>query len=159
MFGLQNLGVINQKNAPAIWESPLADFPTNFVKGRILIDNTNGDIYLDTTTTRHLIQNGGELAFRNGLTKSNINPFLNVVKLGGSLDGATIIDINGNELSFIGLTNVNRFDAQGVFYNDGNSADYMPIIEDPLGAVVPNVILNVINTRDGSYYKISAEKV
>jgi len=32
MFGVDNVGVINQRNAPAIWESSVAEFPNNNIK-------------------------------------------------------------------------------------------------------------------------------
>jgi hypothetical protein len=140
MFGVDNVGVINQRNAPAIWESSVANFPANFVKGRILIDNVYGGIYLDTTTTRIQIQaaNNGNVTFLNGLTSYAPSPTSTEISLGGDLNYSTQINLNGNEILFEAANNNVQIDsdgnlknvAQGAYYFWGNVVSASVVIQD-----------------------------
>lgn len=154
MFGLQNLGVINQKNAPAIWESAELDFPTNFVKGRILINTNNGAIYIDTETTRVQIQGGnsGDVEFRNGLEVVSATNFDKTVTLGGSLINTTILDLNGNSFIFSGALVDTKLNTDGRLLVDNN-----PVVTNAnttIGVTVPNKTLHL--NIEGTTYQVNA---
>ncbi len=158
-FGIQNLGVINQKDAPAIWESDLVDFPANFVKGRILIDTFFGGIYLDTTTTRVQIQAGGNgtINYQNGVETFGLtNPTTSNVGLGGSLVRNTDINLDTNKISFIGSnTNFVINDTGVISDNFGNI--YFPAIIDPTTLSVPNTSIIFTNAITGDLLRVLAE--
>lgn len=159
-FGIQNLGVINQKDAPAIWESDAVDFPANFVKGRILIDTFFGGIYLDTSTTRVQIQaNGsGTINYLNGITTLGlVIPTTSNVGLGGSLDNSTTININGNDLNFQGNAESVIINADG-YLDTQNIGIYMPITEQTIVPLVPNVILEFTDGINGIVYQVLGRK-
>jgi len=136
-FGIQNLGVINQKDAPAIWESDYVDFPLNYVKGRILIDTTTGAIYLDTNISRLQISNGSN-AFVNGLQSYGGIPTNSNIGLGGNLDFSTVVLINGRDITFEGANNNVQIDsdgnlrnvAQGAYYFWGNVVGASVVVQD-----------------------------
>jgi hypothetical protein len=161
MFGYSAIPVINQKNAPAIWESNFVDFPANFISGRILIATDTGAIYLDLPASRIALQAGSMGTFEalNGLSK-NTTSFSTEVVLGGSLVGGdTVIDINGNKLRFIGLTHEQQIDADGIISDAGTVADYMPILTSGVSVIVPNATLSILDLRTGDTYNVAAHKV
>ena len=158
-FGLQNLGVINQKDAPAIWESDVADFPTTFVKGRILIDTFQGGIYLDTSTTRIQIQasGSGAINYANGVeTFGSATPTTSNVGLGGSLTRDTNIDITIKRLFLQGTDTTIIFNTQGAILDDSNTSVYLSAVDSPLIPVVPNCVLAFFDRVTGLQYNIQA---
>lgn len=160
-FGVDNLGVINQKDAPAIWESDVVDFPANFVKGRILIDTTFGGIYLDTTTTRVQIQAGGSGAinYSNGIETFGLTtPTTSNVGLGGSLVRNTNIDLSTGQLKFIGLITSTLFNPSGSIEDFNSSRKYYPATEANISAIVPDRILNFRDTITGDNFQVLCKK-
>lgn len=157
MFGIDNTGVINQRQSPAIWQSDIADFPANYILGRILIDTFAGEIWLDTSTTRVRISNGSN-TFINGLTDYGGTPTNIDIGLGGNLIYNTAINFSGFDLTFDGSSISNRIDDLGVLMNVNNDVDYMPIEEDG-NLVVRNTSLNIYNTRTGDVYRVAVQKL
>jgi len=157
-FGIQNLGVINQKDAPAIWESNVANFPANFVKGRILIDNVYGGIYLDTTTTRIQIQpaNNGNLTFINGLTSQATSPNSTQVSLEGSLVNETHIALDSHSLYFDGSVKATYVSPYGYLVDDSTGWIVPAIDTDALGAIIPNIKLLIVNPASNKVYEVLA---
>jgi predicted ribosome-associated RNA-binding protein Tma20 len=137
MFGVDNTGVINQRQSPAIWQSDSADFPPNYILGRILIDSTTGQIFLDTSNSRLQISNGSN-AFVNGLTSYGGTPTNSNIGLGGDLNYSTVINVNGSDITFEGSNNNVQIDsdgnlrnvAQGAYYFWGNVVSASVIIQD-----------------------------
>jgi hypothetical protein len=104
-FGVQNLGVIDQQGTPAIWQSNYADFPNNFIQGRILISTDSGyGIFLDLAASRIQIVDSyfGEVIAQNGLNIVSNSPNNTAIELGGTLLTDTTVNTNGNELNFTG---------------------------------------------------------
>jgi hypothetical protein len=162
MFGYSAIPVINQKNAPAIWESDFVDFPANFIAGRILIATDNGAIYLDLTSSRIALQAGamGTFTATNGLEINNSTPFATEIGLGGQMFGDKTINTSTNTLSFIGnLLQENQFDTDGVFKNTNTGKDYMPLSEIPFRVIFENCLLEIQDTRTNQIYKVAAHKV
>ena len=161
-FGIQNLGVINQKDAPAIWESDAVDFPANFVKGRILIDTFQGGIYLDTSTTRVQIQAGGSgaILYQNGVETFGLTtPTSTNVGLGGSLVRNTIIDITPNTLEFSGINTSTIFDTKGYMQDGASGNNYFTTFVDTLDVIVPNQILIFTNPVNNQPYAVLAQEI
>lgn len=164
MFGLTNLGVIDQRGTPAIWQSALANFPTNNIKGRLLVDTTNNILYYDTINS-----NSGGMANRTILASGNFTngdgiTFVNVgddtqINLGGVLNNDITISNNGNIFTIAGGLFQTLFLSNGIIQDAGTNAPYMPILEDALGVVTADVILNILNLATGDVYKVLAEKV
>lgn len=158
MFGIDNTGVINQRQSPAIWQSDLGDFPPNFILGRILIDNVYGGIYLDTSSTRIQIQsaNSGSLTFVNGIESIATTPTSTEVTLGGSLINDTIIDITPNTLEFAGINTSAILQTSG-YILDGASGNYYPNIDvKNIDVIVPNKLLEFFNPKNNVSYQVLA---
>jgi len=157
-FGLQNLGVINQKDAPAIWESSVANFPANFVKGRILIDNVYGGIYLDTTTTRIQIQaqNNGNVTFVNGLTSQTLTPNSTQISLEGYLINETHIALDSFAFYFDGSVKATYVNPNGYLVDDSSGWILPAMDTDTLGAITPNIKLLFVNPATNKVYEVSA---
>jgi hypothetical protein len=162
MFGIDNVGVINQRNAPAIWQSIQNDFPINFVPGRILIASDNGSIWIDiTTSTRKQIVAGNIASFENGsgITAEIIpgDPSVTKFNLGGDLNQSTTININGNALNFEGNAESVIINADG-YIDTQNIGIYMPITEQTIVPLVPNVIIEFTDGINGINYQVLARK-
>jgi hypothetical protein len=159
-FGIQNLGVINQKDAPAIWESDFVDFPANFVKGRILIAIDSGAIYIDLTASRLQIQAGSMASFTaaNGLTKTS-GSFDTEISLGGILNGETVIDLDGSELKLLGSSSITIFTSDGKILDDSTSSFYMPMKEETFAVIVPDSIIRIFDLDNGQSFQILAKKL
>ena len=140
-FGLQNLGVINQKQSPAIWQSDIADFPINFVAGRILIDTFQGGIYIDTAINRVQIQAGssGVINYENGLSNTGGLPNTSNIRLGGSLIDDTNIQLSGFEFTL-------------------NNEQIATIVQDELIVFTPDTTIFIIDNNTNLKYRILAEK-
>jgi hypothetical protein len=156
MFGVDNTGVINQRQSPAIWQSDISDFPPNYILGRILIDTFAGEIWLDTSNTRVRISNGSN-TFLNGLTSYGGSPTNTDIGLGGDLNDNTTINLNDFELNFDGAVINNKIDNFGVITNKNTETDYMPVDEDD-NVVIPNTSINIYNLRTGAFYRIAVQK-
>jgi len=141
-FGLQNLGVINQKQSPAIWQSDISDFPANFVAGRILIDTFQGGIYIDTAINRVQIQAGasGVVNYLNGIVNNGGLPNTSNVSLGGDL----IKEININSQGF-----ALKLDNAQIASFDTASQSFF----------IPNADLYIYNIPQSQKYKIAVEIV
>jgi hypothetical protein len=143
-FGIQNLGVIDQKNSPAIWQSPLAQFPVNFVNGRILIDSDAGNLYLDTDINRNLIfQYTGDLLIQNGLTyaASSVIGDASIIELGGSLVSDTAINLNTHTFEFDGSATTTKIRNTGYLQIGGS--DVITAQSVAAGVAITNKIANI----------------
>jgi hypothetical protein len=160
MFGVDNIGVINQRNAPAIWESALNQFPQNFIKGRILIDNIYGGIYLDTSNSRIQIQssNSGDLTFTNGLNSSALSPTTTDVNLGGELTKDTDIFQNGSTLTFNGSQTNSVILGSGAIFDQTSEKYYYPMAVESGTPVIPNCIIIFQNPINGEQILVSARQ-
>jgi hypothetical protein len=156
MFGIDNTGVINQRQSPAIWQSDIADFPANYILGRILIDTFFGGIYIDTASTRLQISNGSN-SFVNGLQSYGGIPTNQNIGLGGDLNQSTTININGNALNFEGNAESVIINADG-YIDTQNIGIYMPITEQTIVPLVPNVIIEFTDGINGINYQVLARK-
>lgn len=186
-FGVQNLGVIDQQGTPAIWQSNYADFPNNFIQGRILISTDNGyGIYLDLAASRIQIVSSyiGQVLAQNGLSANTSNPNNLSIELGGTLLTDTTVNTNGNELNFSGgnisidsatipvldisQTNLSMqtipgsidFLTDGSIVRSGGTSDGEFLSTTAIGvvAIVPNITL-LFKRADGIVYKILAEQI
>jgi hypothetical protein len=139
-FGLQNLGVINQKQSPAIWQSDIADFPANFIAGRILIDTFQGGIYIDTAINRVQIQAGGSgvVNYINGIVNTGGSPNTSTIQLGGDL--IDNININSNNFAF-------QIDSRQI----------ATITDNPLTVNIPNADLFIYDVVQGVKFKIACQ--
>lgn len=120
-FGLDNLGVINEQNSPAIWNSTFANFPTNSIAGRLLVANNTRRIYLDLTTgavNRVLLSDGfaTPISAANGL--NNITD-PTVIELGGAIAQTTNINTENGVIDFEGGTEIFEIGEDGVPYRNG----------------------------------------
>jgi len=170
-FGLQNLGVINQKNAPAIWQSNEVDFPTSFVIGRILIASDNGSIWIDTTTSsRKQIVAGNIASFEtgNGINVEVIpgDPSVTKFNLGGELVEDTLIDnvVNGKVLTIGDATNFTRVNVAGQLVAKygimPGPTPLAPIVNVVASvAVVPDSYIETFFSANGKYYRILAQEM
>lgn len=160
-FGLQNLGVINQRQSPAIWQSDFADFPINFIEGRILIDTFQGGIYLDTSSSRVQIQASGAglINYSNGVQTYGITtPTTQNVGLGGTIDVPTQIIMN-DTLDFSGSFTTFTLTSDGAAQDGQTGNLYFPVEPSALTGVVPDTLLIFINPLNGDSYKVLAELV
>jgi hypothetical protein len=162
-FGIQNLGVINQKNAPAIWESNISEFPTNNIKGRLLLSLDTATLYVDLIdgngdfTNRSIIAQG-LISNGNGTIINTISPGDYSVDLGGALQNNTSIDLDGRQLNFIGANNTISINDNGDLIMVGTAnGQFLPAAEEPLEVLVPNVTLYFINSNSGVAYRINAQ--
>jgi len=155
MFGIDNTGVINQRQSPAIWQSDIADFPANYILGRILIDTFQGGIYIDTASSRMQISNGAN-NFVNGLSNIGGSPGTNNVGLGGELLDDTNILLDGHTITFYGSTQATVMRASGFFRNDSTGWALPAMDTDPLGAIVPNCKLLFFDPGTTKVYEVLA---
>ena len=160
MFGIDNTGVINQRQSPAIWQSDIADFPPNYILGRILIDTFQGGIYIDTANDRMQISSGAN-NYVNGVSNYGGSPGSNNVGLGGEMSQATTeLILSGNEIKIVGDGNNFTFTQEGNLLSEGVATGIvLPATETTGTTITPNVILNFINTTSGVYYAIPAEVI
>jgi hypothetical protein len=157
MFGVDNTGVINQRQSPAIWQSDIANFPANYILGRILIDTFQGGIYIDTANTRMQISSGAN-NYINGLSNFGGSPGTNNVGLGGGLDQNTYIQLDGRVLTFEGANNNIIINDNGDLISTGTgNGQFLPAAEVTLQVVVPNTTLYFFNTNSGVVYKVNAQ--
>jgi hypothetical protein len=163
-FGVQNLGVIDQRGTPAIWQSDYVDFPNNFIEGRILIATGSGGIYLDTNTNRLIISSGTTLLQTynidldgNDLTLLNGTVAMNTM----AVDVATISQIDNSNVptSYIGTNTQIDFLATGSIYRSGGTLDgeFPSMQEDGIGLPIPNISLK-LKLANGDTYNFSARK-
>lgn len=186
-FGVQNLGVIDQQGTPAIWQSAYADFPNNYIQGRILISTDDGyGIFLDLAASRIQIVASyiGELIAQNGLNTSFSSPNSLLIELGGNLIRDTTINTNGNELNLSGgnvkidsaiipaidISQLNLsmqtvpgsidFLSDGSIVRSGGTIDGEFLSTTAIGgvAIVPNITL-LFKSASGVVYKILAEQI
>jgi hypothetical protein len=157
-FGIQNLGVIDQKNAPAIWESDFADFPPNILNGRILIDITTGTIYLDLTNTRVPISNGF-INPVNGLADLGGSPTVRNVGLGGDLTNSTVINVNGNDITFEGSNNNVQIDSNGDLKNVAQGAYYFYGSVVGTSVIVQDVTIIFRDEQNNRNIKVAAQTI
>lgn len=166
MFGYSAIPVINQKNAPAIWESDAGDLPQNHIKGRLLVELDNGRVLYDVADSdiydpslRILLASGG---FTNGdaITVLSVGGGVFSINLGGTMTTNSSIDTSLGSLAFIGgLLMENKFDQFGVFTNTNTGKDYMPLSEIPLSVIIADCLLEIQDTRTNQIYKVAAKKV
>jgi len=157
MFGIDNTGVINQRQSPAIWQSDIADFPANYILGRILIDTFQGGIYIDTASSRMQISNGAN-NFENGISNTGGIPGTNNVALGGQLVDNTNILLNDKTLTFEGANNNIIINNNGDLISTGiGNGQFLPAAEVTLEVVVPNITLYFYNTNSAVVYKVNAQ--
>jgi len=157
MFGVDNTGVINQRQSPAIWQSDIADFPANYILGRILIDTFQGGIYIDTASTRLQISNGSN-TFSNGLQSYGGIPTNQIIGLGGDMNYNTQIDLNGNNLKIINSIAGTTFNATGTITDDNTGSIYLPAEDTNITVLVPDKILVFSNPETGDIYKVLCKK-
>jgi hypothetical protein len=161
-FGIQNLGVINQQNAPAIWESNISEFPTNNIKGRLLLSLNTSELYVD------LINGNDNFAGRslisapftngNGTIFSDIDAPNLRIDLGGALQNNTSIDLDGRELNFVGANNTIFINDNGDLQSQGTAnGQFLPATEESLEVLIPNVTLYFANSISGVVYRINAQ--
>lgn len=158
MFGIDNTGVINQKQSPAIWQSDIADFPANYILGRILIDTFQGGIYIDTASTRLQISNGSN-TFINGITNYGGIPTNSNIGLGGEMTYNTQIYLNGQELIIEGAYNSLNIDSDGNLSNPNQDSYYLPVQVVSLSGVVPTNTIIFYNPFDGHNYAVLAQQI
>lgn len=158
MFGVDNTGVINQRQSPAIWQSDIADFPPNYILGRILIDTFQGGIYIDTASTRLQISNGSK-NFVNGVTSFGGIPTSQNIGLGGDMLYDTEINMNGGSLLFNGSNNSLTIDSQGNLSNQTEGSYYLPVMVIGLTSIIPTNVLLFTNPFDGHKYAVSATQI
>ncbi len=161
-FGIQNLGVINQKQAPAIWESDYADFPGNFIPGRICIalDAGNAGIYIDGTVERFKIADGAT-NFTNGLKTIGLStPTNKSIGLGGELVEDVQIGLDNTYSVFIfGSATQAGINANGHFvYNSLTQTPIACTTEQALTTITPDVVL-IFDIPNVATYKVLAEKI
>lgn len=162
-FGIQNLGVINQKNAPAIWISPVAQFPTNNIKGRMLLALDTITFYVDLVdgtggmTNRAVIANG-LINNGNGTTIDNIG-FTGdyAVDLGGDMVQNTTILLQSFVLEFVGNDDVFHINPSGAIVSDFGK--YYPIEKTGFIPVTPNTTLLLKDIETGENYYVAAEQI
>jgi len=162
MFGVDNVGVINQRNAPAIWESNLGDFPLNTIKGRFLLALDTSTLYVDLITsnnpTNRAVVASGLISNGNATVINTIAPGEYSVDLNGSLQYDTSINLDGRTLTFEGVSNNITIDDNGNLICTGTgNGQFLPASENTLQVVVPNTTLYFFNTNSGVVYKVNAE--
>jgi hypothetical protein len=154
MFGIDNTGVINQRQSPAIWQSDIADFPANYILGRILIDTFQGGIYIDTASTRLQISNGSN-TFVNGIKSYGGIPTNQNIGLGGDMVQDTTILLQGFVIDFTGTQTNFSISSTGVISSDLGT--YLPISDIGLTGLIPNTTLQFKNVETGDVYYVAAQ--
>jgi hypothetical protein len=186
-FGVQNLGVIDQQGTPAIWQSAYADFPNNYIQGRILISTDNGyGIFLDLAASRIQIVDSyfGEVIAQNGLNIVSNGPNNTAIELGGTLFQNITIDTNQNELNLAGgnvkidsaiipVLDISQFNlsmqtipgsidflTDGSIVRSGGTTDGEFLSTTTIGGtvIIPNITL-LFKSASGVNYKIIAEQL
>jgi hypothetical protein len=162
MFGIDNVGVINQRNAPAIWTSPIADFPPNNIQGRLLLATDTVTLYVDLINgtggvTNRAIIASGLIGNGSGTTINNIGTGDYSVDLGGTLTSDPIIGMNGFVLEFSGTTQTLQIESTGNMISP--FGDYLPANEIGLTSVIPNTTLRFKNVNNGDSYDVLAKIV
>jgi hypothetical protein len=160
MFGIDNVGVINQRNAPAIWESNFADFPTNTIKGRFLLALDTITLYVDLVTgnnpTNRAIVASGLIGDGSGTTINNTGTGDYSVDLGGYLNAETTIYVNGYNINFQGSDESVFINADGYLSTD-NLGTYMPVTEQPFFALIPDAVLEFTDGLTNIQYQVLAK--
>lgn len=160
MFGYSAIPVINQKNAPAIWESSFATFPPQFILGRILIDTDNGAIYLDGSSSRTLLIAGNLGSIENGnATNVSSTPGVTKINLGGNLDSPTAIDLDTHDIFFNGSATNFVINPDGTISDDNSSTTYLPSVVAPLAAVVPTNTIEFYDFTTNKFYRVLCERI
>jgi hypothetical protein len=160
-FGIQNLGVINQKQSPAIWQSDITDFPPNYILGRILIDTFAGGIYLDTSISRVQIQasGAGNINYTNGIVNFGLtSPYTSNVGLGGALVLDSSIDVTGKSLAFVGSIATTIIAGDGSVIDDISQKLYFPTSEQNIAVIVPDKLLIFTDPISGNNYSVLCKK-
>lgn len=155
-FGFGGSFVVNQKNAPAIWESDINDFPDDLLPGRILINTTNGAIYLDGVSTRVIISNGSN-TFLNGLTSLGGTATNRNIGFGGSINQDTVITVDtGKNFSVTedGANTAVQYLAGGMV--DADTGKPYVVVDLRSGSIVPNTVIAIYNPIDGKEYLLNA---
>jgi hypothetical protein len=158
MFGVDNTGVINQRQSPSIWQSDSVDFPANYILGRILIDSTTGQIFLDTSNSRLQISNGSN-AFVNGLTSYGGIPTNSNIGLGGDMNFETEINVNGQYLNIAGSNTGTTFLSNGAMYDTASEKYYFPVVVEGGAVVIPDSVMTFQDPTNGSQYLVSCRSV
>jgi hypothetical protein len=161
MFGIDNVGVINQRNAPAIWTSPIADFPPNNIQGRLLLATDTVTLYVDLINgtggvTNRAIIASGLIGDGNGTTINNIGTGDYSVDLGGYLNAETTISVNGYNLNLQGSDESVFINADGYLSSD-NLGTYMPVTEQPFFALIPDAVLEFTDGLTNIQYQVLAK--
>jgi len=162
MFGIDNTGVINQKNAPAIWESDFADFPANTIKGRFLLALDTITLYVDLVTSNNpsnrAIVASGLIGDGSG---TNVNFTGNgdyTVDLGGDLLAGTVIDLNGHNFEFQGATTTTKIQSDGAMLDTATTKMYFPTEEQNIAVIVADKLLVFSDPINGDTYKVLCQK-
>ena len=161
MFGIDNVGVINQRNAPAIWTSPIADFPPNNIQGRLLLATDTVTLYVDLINgtggvTNRAIVASGLINDGSGTTINNTGTGDYSVDLGGKLLNSVTIENCGFDLLVSGSNDYLIFNSAGYLTSNAYGA-LSTINEVSLSVVTPNCRLILSNPSTGDTYYILAQ--
>jgi hypothetical protein len=161
MFGIDNVGVINQRNAPAIWTSPIADFPPNNIQGRLLLATDTVTLYVDLINgtggvTNRAIIASGLIGNGSGTTINNIGTGDYFVDLGGALQSDVNIDFDGRQMTFQGQVELVNINIDG-YLQSGSSGTYMPATEQPFFALIPDAVLEFTDGVTSTQYQVLAK--
>jgi len=160
-FGISNVGVINQQNAPAIWNSNEIDFPSNNILGRMLIGLDTGNIFIETGADRFLIAAyDGGTDYNNGLTKTGgTEPGETAtVQLGGLMFSSTDLESDGNTLRWLGFNTGINFKPDGSMTDLITDAGYTIVLPDGVPAV-PTTTITLYDPSTGNGYRFAVEPV
>jgi hypothetical protein len=161
MFGIDNIGVINQRNAPAIWTSPISDFPPNNIQGRLLLATDTVTLYVDLINgtggmINRAIIASGLIGDGSGTTINNTGTGDYTVDLGGYLQSDVNIDFDGRQMTFQGQTELVNINIYG-YLQSGFSGTYMPSIEQPFFALIPDAVLEFTDGVTNTQYQVLAK--
>jgi hypothetical protein len=162
MFGIDNVGVINQRNAPAIWTSPIADFPPNNIQGRLLLATDTVTLYVDLINgtggvTNRAIIASGLIGNGSGTTINNNGIGDYSVDLGGDLNVDTSIGMNNNFLEFTGTQQTLKILSNGSLF--GNNSEFFPIDIDSLSVIIPDTTLKFNDISNNKTYAVLAKEL
>jgi hypothetical protein len=164
MFGIDNIGVINQRNAPAIWTSPISNFPPNNIQGRLLLATDTVTLYVDLINgtggmINRAIIASGLIGDGNGTTINNTGTGDYTVDLGGSLQNITYLDLDGRSINFVGGTNTIKINNNGDLESQGLATGvFYPVTVTSIGVVAPNRTLVFYSPSSGLAYKVNVEE-
>jgi hypothetical protein len=164
MFGVDNVGVINQRNAPAIWESNVAQFPTNNIKGRLLLATDTITLYVDLINgnggmTNRAVIASGLIGNGNGTVINNSGTGDYTVDLGGALQNETYISLDGRSINFEGGTNTIKINNNVYLESQGLATGvFYPVTVNSIGVVVPNKTLVFFSPSSGVAYKVNVQE-